>query len=1038
MGTESERKDNGIDQAVAGRVEAAAPEGNGRGAAAALMIQTHESVHADTEQGFSLAFENALDAIFWADAATGTIVRVNRAAEDLMGRPRNELLGMSQMDLHPADKRELYRVMFEQHALHRNPESKEAVVEHASGREIPVLISPSLTRINNRDIIQGVFRNIEYAQKAQQALEAERRKFNTLLETTNAFICSVDQSLTVRYANSVFTKQFGAHANRKCHDILWGRPSPCPDCPIKRLFEDAADGEEIARECADERGRIHKVYMKSYRDETGARQVLVTGFDITKLKYAEMELEARNMFLNTLLDTIPAPVFYKDEKGRYLGCNKAFEEHAGTPREQLAGKTVFDLWPLELAELYHEADANLLSEPGRQSYEGQMDNPRSGLRDVIFHKATFNNPDGSVGGLLGITVDITERKNMERRIVQQERFVSSILDSLPSNICIVDGHGSVRYTNAAWDRFSGENDGQGDYKDWNYFQVCEAAARQGEALAHDAAHGIRLVLDGKLEEFLLEYPCHSMDELRWFSMTVHPLEGSDSGRVVISHRDITERKLAEDALHQSENRLKDFMNNAKDLIQMVNCDGHFLFVNNEWTRTLGYSEEESKTMCFMDIVHPDQLTHCQDIFKEVISGKSIPLVETVFIARDGREIMVEGSVNCRFVNGEPVATRAIFRNVTDKKNAEDALRLSEGRLRGVTDTARDAIVMIDEKGDISFWNPAAERMFGYSQEEATGQNLHRLLAPAEFLEAHGKAFASFQKTGEGDAVGKTLELAAMHKNGDRFPIELSLAARRLPRGWGAVGIIRDITERNKAREQLRQAMDDLERSNKELEEFAYVASHDLKEPLRMVVSYMQLLERRYKGQLDEKADKFIGYAVDGAMRMQKLISALLEYSRVGRVNSNFETVDCNALIERIAGDLSAAVSEKNARITYSHLPEVEAAPALLGQLLQNLVANGLKYCTDPAPHVHVSAERGHGEWVFSVSDNGIGIPPEHHERIFKIFQRLHTRDEFQGTGIGLSVCKKAVEYHHGRIWVESGHGQGSTFFFTIPDREAGS
>jgi light-regulated signal transduction histidine kinase (bacteriophytochrome) len=233
-------------------------------------------------------------------------------------------------------------------------------------------------------------------------------------------------------------------------------------------------------------------------------------------------------------------------------------------------------------------------------------------------------------------------------------------------------------------------------------------------------------------------------------------------------------------------------------------------------------------------------------------------------------------------------------------------------------------------------------------------------------------------------------------------------------------------------------MDDLERSNKELEEFAYVASHDLKEPLRMVVSYMQLLERRYKGQLDEKADKFIGYAVDGAMRMQKLISALLDYSRVGRVNGDFETVDCNALIERIAGDLSASVSETNARITYSDLPEVQAAPALLSQLLQNLVANGLKYCTDPAPLVHVSAERGHCEWVFSVRDNGIGIPPEHHERIFKIFQRLHTRDEFQGTGIGLSVCKKAVEYHHGRIWVESGHGLGSTFFFTIPDREAGS
>jgi len=248
--------------------------------------------------------------------------------------------------------------------------------------------------------------------------------------------------------------------------------------------------------------------------------------------------------------------------------------------------------------------------------------------------------------------------------------------------------------------------------------------------------------------------------------------------------------------------------------------------------------------------------------------------------------------------------------------------------------------------------------------------------------------------------------------------------------------LEDITERNRAQEQLERYAAELERSNEDLQRFAYVASHDLQEPLRMVTSYVQLLERRYKGELDADADEFIGYAVDGAVRMQTLLNDLLAYSRVGTHGRPFESTDCGALLDETLIDLKVAIEESGAEVTREPLPTVQADTTQLGQVFQNLIGNAIKFrSTDERPKVYVGAVRRKGEWAFAVRDNGIGIDPEQAERIFLIFQRLHTRNAYAGTGIGLAICKKIVERHGGRIWVESESGKGTTFHFTIPDRE---
>jgi light-regulated signal transduction histidine kinase (bacteriophytochrome) len=270
---------------------------------------------------------------------------------------------------------------------------------------------------------------------------------------------------------------------------------------------------------------------------------------------------------------------------------------------------------------------------------------------------------------------------------------------------------------------------------------------------------------------------------------------------------------------------------------------------------------------------------------------------------------------------------------------------------------------------------------------------------------------------------------------------------------GVFAAARDITEKKKAEEELtrhrlhleelveertgelQRAMEDLKRSNEELGQFAYVASHDLQEPLRMVTGHVQLLARRYKGKLDADAEEFIGFAVDGVTRMQQLIVDLLAYSRVGTKGKPFATVDMEAVLGDAMTDLSRAIEESGAAVTHDPLPKVQGDATQLTQLMQNLIGNAIKFRSERRPEVHVSACDDDGRVLFSVKDNGIGMESQYLDRIFIIFQRLHTRDKYPGTGIGLAICKKIVERHGGRVWVESSLGEGSTFFFRLNQEE---
>lgn len=367
-------------------------------------------------------------------------------------------------------------------------------------------------------------------------------------------------------------------------------------------------------------------------------------------------------------------------------------------------------------------------------------------------------------------------------------------------------------------------------------------------------------------------------------------------------------------------------------------------------------------------------------------------------------------------------------DITEHRRADKALQESSQRLQALIQASPLAIWALDRDGNVQMWNPAAEHLFGWSSQEVLGRPYP--LVPEDGLD-------EFRSLREDTLRGEShsgLELRRRNKDGSLIDIAIWTAPTWHAEGdvSGNMAVAVDLTERKRAEEAARRYSEELARSNAELEQFAYVASHDLQEPLRMVTSYTQLLAQRYNDKLDATGREFIAYAVDGATRMQALIGDLLAYSRIGTGGEEYQEIDCNAALTEAMASLRTVVKETEAVITHDPLPTLKADGTQLRQLFQNLISNAIKFRRDEPPRIHVSVEVKEGDCLFAVRDNGIGIAPEDIDRIFVIFQRLHGRGEYPGTGIGLAICKKVVERHGGHIWVESEPGEGSTFFFSIP------
>lgn len=518
---------------------------------------------------------------------------------------------------------------------------------------------------------------------------------------------------------------------------------------------------------------------------------------------------------------------------------------------------------------------------------------------------------------------------------------------------------------------------------------------------------------------------------RWVRVDAAPTLASDGAvrQVVTSFVDVTAHKGAEEALQAGEARYRALAEHGSDLVNVLAPDGAILYESPSYARVLGAPLADLYRAFGgpLDVLHPDDRARVRAVFAACAAGDA-PGDQLIFRHRhaDGSWRTLECVTTNHLADPAVRGIISTLRDVTERVAAEDALRVREQHLQAVAGNVPLVLFALDRDGTLTLSEGRGLAALGLAPGQFVGRSAFELYRDDPTILGH------LSRSLAGEAVTGITTMGAATFEVRYTPLRDAAGAPA-----GAIGVSMDITARARAEEALRASAKELERSNAELAQFAYVASHDLQEPLRTITSYLGLIRRRYRGRLDADGDEFIGYALEGATRMSALIRDVLAYSRVGARPREFAPTDCGALVAAAVTNLQALSAETRARISCDALPVVPGDDTQLGQLFQNLIGNALKFRRPGVvPEIAVSAERRGDAWLVRVRDNGIGIAPEQAARIFQVFQRLHTREEYEGTGIGLAVCKKIVERHGGRIWVESEPGLGATFLFTLAAGEA--
>ncbi len=475
---------------------------------------------------------------------------------------------------------------------------------------------------------------------------------------------------------------------------------------------------------------------------------------------------------------------------------------------------------------------------------------------------------------------------------------------------------------------------------------------------------------------------------------------------------------------KTETELNLMFNLSPDLICIAGMDGYFKKINPSFERLLGYTNEEILSTSYMDFIHPEDRQRTLEMLLNLFKGKTVLYYENRNVTKKGEVIWLSWTI-APLANEKLVFATA--KDITERKKQEQQIFEKTEFIVDILESIGDAFFTVDKNFTVTYWNNVAETMLFTPRENVLGKNLWEVFPEAKTL----PSYINYSKT--------INEHISSHFEDFYAPINKWFEISAYPSETGMSVYFKDITERKAADEkllslnyQLMEQTRELSISNAELEQFAYIASHDLQEPLRMITSFLTQLEKKYKDQLDEKANQYIFYAVDGAKRMREIILDLLEYSRVGKLDYKSELVDLNLLITEIQQIYYKQISEKNAVFEIEKLPTLKIFRTPVFQIFKNLIENALKYQPkDSAALIKISCKETETSWQFSVNDNGIGIDPEYFEKIFIIFQRLHNKSEYNGTGMGLAIVKKTVESMGGSIWVESSPKKGSTFYFTI-------
>jgi PAS domain S-box-containing protein len=1014
----------------------------------------------EDEANFRAAFENAGVGISLT-APDGRLMRVNKAFAEMLGRSIEEVQDLNFASVtHPddvAESRECIRSLLageratyrmDKRYLHRDGRFVWATVSTtpcraASGR--PVHFVTDILDISDRNRTEEALRDIN-ENLEQRVLDRTLAlaKSTKLLEETAKLARVGGWEVDLKTQKQNWTDMV-----YEIHEV--GREfQPTVEAGISFYAPEAVPVISEAFRLAAQEGRPFDVELQLITAkkkrlwvralgaaiwENGAI-VRVGGMfqDINERKLAEIELKRHRDHFEELVAARTAELV----NSRALLVEAQTVARLGsweldTARDEISGSAefyrLFGARPEDLAhysqfiELLHIDDrervqravADALDRHLPYDTDYRVPGPDGGWRTLNARGKVFVDENGKPLRFVGTCMDITERKKIERALVESEEKFSKAFQTSPYAITITRAEDGtfveVNDTFVSMTGFTREDTLAGSSLGLNLW-VDEVDRRRvvADLRAGRAVAGQEFLFRTKSGQVITGL----------FSAQMLLLNHAPC--ILSSINDISARKRAEDALRESEERYRRTIKDLTEGFYNVTPDGILLDHNREFNRILGFDLEEN----LVGIRLPDfwQNPEERKVYIEELSKNGV--IKSYLIPakkKNGEHVFVEA--NTRLVKerqGRPPHIEGTFVDVTERKRAEAELRIKNQ----VFEDSIASQSVAGAGGVITHVNRAFLALWGYADKAAAvGKSVGSFFAdPAD-------AVPVLEALAEHDAWDGVF--LARRTDGTTFLSHGFATSLRNERGEliGYQSTNLDVTKERDALARLQAATTELARSNKELEQFAYVASHDLQEPLRMVSSYTQLLAQRYEGQLDEKAKKYIAYAVDGSVRMQRLINDLLTYSRISTRGQSPQPVDAHAVLGEALRNLYAAIEESGGIVTNDDLPTVRVDASQLLQVFQNLIANAVKFRGETPPHIHISAQEQGGEWLFSVRDNGIGIDPQFADRLFVIFRRLHTREEYPGTGIGLAVCKRIVERHGGRIWFESEPGKGATFFFTI-------
>ncbi|MEZ6062337.1 MAG: PAS domain S-box protein [Planctomycetaceae bacterium] len=791
------------------------------------------------------------------------------------------------------------------------------------------------------------------------------------------------------------------------------------------------------------------------RDKSGA---IVGTFglsrDITELKQAQQDLREKvnelqglhaqlrreQCLFSSLIDSIPDSVFFKNDKHQFIRVNPAMAGDAGFAEpSEMYGLTDMDVWDEELAAdaMADEKQIMETGEPIIGKQERIIRKSDGDPRWVVVTKLPMRNESGDIVGTFGLASDITMLKfNEDLAADAQERFELAVQGTNDGLWDWNVENGEVWYAPRFRELLGYEG------SDLEQFPNVMGSFRSH--LHPDDRERVLQSFDDHLQDHIPhdeEYRLRSATgEYRWFRGRGQAIWNDDdrATRMAGSIQDIDERRKAQEELRRTRLQLEQALQGGNVGMWDWNVRTGEVEVSRELQQQLG--EDPSKPWTSLDDweirVHPDDIETARQKTIDFIEGR-IPKYESSFRLRHQngsyRWILSRGNL-FRDENGDPIRFIGVHVDVTEQRQAQAALKESEARFRGIFNQTFQFIGLLTTEGTIIDANRTAMSASGVKPEDVVGKPFWDTVwwQHSPELQQRLKTAIRAAANGEFDRFEATHPAA----DGSTIFVDFSVKPARDDDG-NIVYLIpegRDVTVLKQVQADLEARSLELQRSNEELEQFAYVASHDLQEPLRAIVGYCQLLQTTSSDRLDDEGRMFVESIVDGGKRMQRLIVDLLEFSRIRRKGSPFATVDLNQAVREAQALLSSVIQESGAVIEVETMPEVFADFGQIIRLFQNLISNAIKYRSQQPPNLSIrsSSDVGSGLLTVSVSDNGIGIDPEFFEQVFVIFRRLHTREAYPGTGIGLAVCKRIVERHGGTIWLDSVPGEGTTVYFTLP------